>query len=234
MAAKGNGELFSHFGFVSLAKKRVLLGKASPASPGASAHHGSPQSWKPALRFARIFQTLFNRKPCLMSDLSQKTPHSNIIYMEKKKQNENQLVCQQKMLHLRQRLRNSAQSHPYSRCALRDESPPSSGPACAEVGARWAIFILISGLKNPITLTTAGSNTAGLSSETPGWVSPTLDQETHSQHFSASDLPLISELPSSPASARAMGQGRPRWPTQERQQSWITDGSDPPILFIRN
>jgi len=78
----------------------------------------------------------------------------------------------------------------------------------------------MSGLKiSP--LMTAGSNTAGLSGETSGWVSPTSDQETHSQHFSASDLPLISEFPSPSASPRAMGQGRPHRTTQERQRSWI-------------
>ena len=37
-------ELFPHFGFISLAKKKVLLGKASPASSGANAHHSYPQS----------------------------------------------------------------------------------------------------------------------------------------------------------------------------------------------
>lgn len=58
-----------------------------------------------------------------------------------------------------------------------------------------------------------------------------LDQETHSQHFSASDLPLISEFPSSPASPRARRQGRLHWPIQERHQSWITDWSDPLIPF---
>lgn len=62
----------------------------------------------------------------------------------------------------------SAQSHPSPCYALRDESPPPSGLASVEAGARWTICILISVLKKLITLTTAGSNTARLSSETPG------------------------------------------------------------------
>lgn len=76
------------------------------------------------------------------------------------------------------------------------------------------------------------SNTAGLSSETPGWVSLMLDQETHSQHFSASDLPLISELPSSPASPRAKrGKDSSSDPPRRGRKS-LTPQT--PIPFIRN
>lgn len=101
------------------------------------------------------------------------------------------------MLHFRQRLRNSAQNHHHPHRTLGDGQSPSSGPACAEVGTRRATYILISGLKNPMT---ADSNT-------PGRDSPTLDQETHSQHSSAFDLPLISEFPPLPASLTAVGWG---------------------------
>lgn len=80
---KGNRELFPLCGFIPLTKKkRIFLGKASPASLGANAHHWF---WKPDLRTARILQTpLFNPKPYLMSDLSQKTPYENIKYTQEK------------------------------------------------------------------------------------------------------------------------------------------------------
>lgn len=73
------------------------------------------------------------------------------------------MFCWQKMLYHWQRLWNSAQSHPNPCHALRDESPPSSGPACVEAGARWTICILISFFKKLITPTIADSNTARLS-----------------------------------------------------------------------
>lgn len=131
---KGNWELFPLCCFTHLTKKKkILLGKASPASSGANVHNWS---WKPDLRAARILQTpLYNAKPCLISYLSQKTPYGNIKYTQEK--NPNEPFCQQKMLHLGQKLWNSAQSHPSPCYALRDELPPSTGPACVEVGARW-------------------------------------------------------------------------------------------------
>lgn len=125
-----------------------------------------PPVLKACLRFARILQTpLFDPRLHLRSDLSLKTLHSNVKYKEIKA---NELFCQQKMLYLQQRLRNHAQSHHHPHHALRDEWSPSSGPAGAEVGATQAICTLISGLKNPIPLLTAGSNTPGLGSRTPG------------------------------------------------------------------
>lgn len=130
---KGNGEgIISSFWFHFPCKKKGTPWEGKPCIPRSQCTPQLHPRLESLLRFAGIYQTpLFNPKPCPVSDLSQKTPHNNT---RRKKANE--LFCQEKMICVRQRLRNSAQSHRHPLCALRDEPPPSSGPACVGVGAR--------------------------------------------------------------------------------------------------
>lgn len=182
-------ELFPHFGFISLAKKTNSLGRQPLHRQDTLVTPGLESLLGDLLELVKHYCSTPNHVQCLTSARQYPTA-TQYIWRKQKKESKWGFL--------------SAEDAPSQEKAEKQHSEPLPSLLCPQrliASIFWTCLCwskcqvshlhLDLGFKNPITLMTAGSNTAGLSSETLGCVSPTLDQETHSQHFSASDLPLI-------------------------------------------